>query len=348
MRWSRVRVEAITYELPEIRMGSAELEGRLAPLYQRLRLPAGQVERLTGVRERRFWPPGPSMGACAARAARKALDSAGVDASDIGVIIYAGVCRENLEPATACVVAAELGIGGETVVLDHVNACLGVLNGMVTVANMIELGQVRAGLVVSTESAREIADTTVERILREGTLDTWRQCLPSLTGGSGSVAVLLTAADFSDDGHVLEGGVALAAPEHHRLARWGSREGLLGQSTWVMETDAPGILEHGVELGLRSWHRFLETMAWSAGDVDRAIMHQVGSAHQRAILQALSLPLDCTFSTVETLGNVGSAALAVTAAIAGEEGCLQRGDRVGFLGIGTGLNVIMLGLQWSR
>ena len=65
------------------------------------------------------------------------------------MLIYAGVCREQFEPATACAVAADLGISPDAAVYDLSNACLGVLNGIVDVANRIELGQCRAGLVVS-------------------------------------------------------------------------------------------------------------------------------------------------------------------------------------------------------
>ena len=346
MRWSRVCIEAIHYVLPDERVASADLESRLAPLYKRYRLSMGQIEQLTGVRERRFWPQHASLSAGAAAAGRLALQSSGVAPSDIGVLIYGGVCRENLEPATACAVAERLGIGGEAVVMDHANACLGVLNGIVSVANMIELGQVRAGLVVSAESAREIGETTIARMLKEGSLETWKNCLASLTGGSGATAVLLTDREISYSQRQLLGGVAFAAPEHHRIARWGPASGLLGETSWVMETDGVAVLGNGVELGQRTWKRFLREMNWQADDVDKVICHQVGSAHQKAILQALSIPAEREFATYETLGNIGTVSLPLTAAQADEAGFLASGDKVGFLGIGTGLNCIFLGMEW--
>lgn len=346
MKWSRVCVEAIAVELPDERVTSSELEGRLAPLYQRYHLGMGQLESLTGVRERRFWPPDPCMAEHAATAGRKALDEAGVAPEDIGAVIYGGVCRDNLEPATACGVADRLGIRGDALILDVANACLGVLTGMVTVANMIELGQIKAGLVVSAESAREIADDTVERMLTEGTLDTWSRCLASLTGGSGAIAVVLTAADFSFTGRQLLGGAALAAPEHHRIARWGPKRGLLGQTSWVMETDAPAVLEHGVVLGKRTFDTFLKNLGWRSSDVERAICHQVGKGHQETILSTLGIPPEREYATYPTLGNMGTVALPATAAFAAQDGFIGPGDRVGLLGIGTGLNCLMLGVQW--
>jgi len=346
MRWERVCVEAIAYELPEERVSTEELEGQLRPLYEALRIPPGQLATMTGIRERRWWPTGPCLADHAARAGRRALEEAGVASEDLGAVIYAGVCRDDLEPATACRVADTLGVRGDALVMDHSNACLGVLNGMVTVANMIELGQIRAGLVVSCETAREIAGDAIARMIADPTVTTWSKCIASLTGGSGAIAVVLTDRDFSFTGRRLLGGAVRAAPEHHRIARWGAREGIAGQTGWIMDTDAAGVLTHGVELGKRTWAAFLNELGWEVDDVDRAVMHQVGEVHQRTILDALGIDPAREFSTFADLGNIGTVSLPITAARAAEDGFIVDGDRVGLLGIGTGLNCLMLGIQW--
>lgn len=346
MRWDRVCVEAIGVHLPEERVSTAALEGRLAEVYRKWGLGPGQLEALTGIRERRWWPEQPSLSGAAVQAARNALDEAGMDASELGAVVWGGVSRENLEPATACPVAHALGAPSEAMVFDVANACLGVLNGMTQVADMIQLGRIRSGLVVAAETAREIADDTIDRILGDPTHATFRKCLASLTGGSGAVAVLLTDSRESMTGRRLVGGAARSAPEHHQIARWGPKEGLLGRSGWVMETDAAAVLTHGVELGKRCWDAFLPAVGWSRGDVDKVICHQVGSGHQEAVLPALGIDPARDFTTYETLGNMGPVALPATASFADRAGFLSAGDRVAFLGIGTGLNCMMLGLQW--
>ncbi len=346
MRWERVCIEAIGVALPEQRVSTRALEARLAPVYARWGLGIGQLEALTGIRERRWWDPDPSLSGCAAAAARDALSQAGVGAEELGALFYTGVNRENLEPATACPTAEALGLPGAALILDVSNACLGVLNGMALVANMIELGQIRAGLVVAAESAREIADDTIARILADPSPDTFRLTAASLTGGSGAVAVLLVDSRDSLTGRRLVGGAAIAAPQHHRIARWGPATGLLGQTPWVMETDAAAVLTHGVALGGRTWEAFLATVGWSATDVDKVICHQVGKGHRDAVLSALGIDPGKDFCTYETLGNMGPVALPVTAGIADQQGFLQAGDRVGLLGIGTGLNCMMLGVLW--
>ncbi len=346
MRWSRVYLEAIGYELPPNVVTSAALEDRLAPLYQSLRIQPGQLEALTGIRERRIWNPGTKMSEGALRAAKKALELSGISARDLGAVIFGGVCRDNLEPATACAVAAGLGVRGGAIVQDVSNACLGVLSGMIAVANLIELGQARAGIVVSCESSREITDIMIERLLETRSMEVFKTSLATLTGGSGAVAVVLADEDLARSRHRLRGGVVHAAPEHHGICRWGPDTGVPPSAPMVMETDAPAVLQHGVALGRETWAAFLEEISWTRDQVEKVICHQVTTGHRAAILNAFQVPLDRDFSTVEHLGNMGTVSLPITLAIGAERGFVNAGDRTGLLGIGSGLNCLMLGIEW--
>ncbi|KAF0221765.1 MAG: 3-oxoacyl-acyl-carrier-protein synthase [Geobacteraceae bacterium] len=346
MKYGKVHIESIGYELAPVVITSAELETRLEPLYRALRFAPGQLQALTGIRERRWWEPGYPLSRGAIAAGKKAL-SVGIDPRDIGVLIYAGVCREQFEPATACRVAAGLGIGGNAAIFDLSNACLGVLNGILEVANRIELGQVRAGLVVSCESAREINDIMIARMLEERNMEHFAASLATLTGGSGAVAVLLTDGSHSPSARRrLLGGMTQAAPEHHGLCLWGVTQNGKGEFSQTMSTDAVNVMNYGVELGRRTWAAFLPEVGWRADDVDRVVCHQVGSAHQSAILKTLGIPPDKDFTTYEFLGNMGTVSLPLTAALAEEREVLLPGDRVGLLGIGSGLNCLMLGVEW--
>jgi 3-oxoacyl-[acyl-carrier-protein] synthase III len=347
MNYSNVFIDAIGYELAPVVVTSTELEARLRPVYDKLRIAPGQLEALTGIVERRWWEPDYPLSSGAIAAGRKVLERAGIGGEEIGCLIYAGVCREAFEPATACRVAAGLGIGGAAAVFDLSNACLGVLNGMLEVANRIELGQIRAGLVVSCESAREIVDISIKSLLAAGTMDNFASSLATLTGGSGAVAVLLTDGSFSrEKQHRLLGAVTQAAPEHFGLCRWGVMPDKAGALTQYMTTDAVAVMKHGVELGARTWHAFLAEMGWSGADVDRVICHQVGSGHQASILSTLGILPEKDFTTYEYLGNIGTVSLPLTAALAAEREVLLPGDRVGFLGIGSGLNCLMMGIAW--
>lgn len=385
MKYNRVHLEAIGYELPPVVVSTAELESRLAPVYKALGMSPGQLELLTGISERRWWEPGYPLSKGAAAAARKALASADMSASEIDVLIYAGVCRENFEPATACAVAHELNINPNAAIFDLSNACLGVLNGIVEVANKIELGQAQAGLVVSAETSREINENVIDRMVQTKSVELFRESIATLTGGSGAVAVLVVSEELSrEKRRKLLGGATQNAPQYHTLCRWGLQsllptavgtvERVLGQNAAglmqkgvdnatglmqkgvnlgmrhvmvpFMETHAGEVLKYGVELGNRTWQKFLTKMSWRSDYLDKVICHQVGAGHRDAVLKSLGVPLEKDFSTFEYLGNIGTVSLPITAAIAEEREFLRPGDRVGFLGIGSGLNCLMLGLEW--
>ena len=399
MRYSRVHMESIGYQLAPVVVTTDELEQRLSPLYDVLHIAPGQLEALTGIAERRWWEEGHLLSDGAANAARRAMQQSNVEPRDIEALVYTGVCRENFEPATACAVAAQLDISTDANVYDTSNPCLGVLNGIIDIANRIELKQIRAGMVVSCESSREIVNIVIERMLKDKSMDTFTQSLATLTGGSGAVAVLLTDGSFDNPHtHRLRGAVTKAAPEHHRLCRWGitltpvalgelmfSPDKLLNAIDQVMEpdalpsamrelmtheklppallnimpseklpaaltqfmsTDSVAVLKHGAKLGVRTWGAFLTKMGWARDQVDKVICHQVGEGHRATILNALGIDPSKDFSTFRHLGNIGTVSVPLTAAIAHQRQFLKPGDRVSFLGIGSGLNCLMLGWEW--
>ena len=348
MRFSRVSLLTIGYELAPVVVSSRQLESRLGPLYERLGLQEGYLASLTGIKERRWWPKQYSLSERAAVAATRALAQAGLEPDELGAVIYGGVCRENHEPATACAVAERLGVTGAVCVQDISNACLGALSGILAIANMIELGQIRAGVVVAAESAREINDAMIEDMLDDPTMDRFRLGMATLTGGSGAVAIVLVDNTYYTQrrAHRLRGATILAEPAHHRLCRWGADTRVPSRRSEVMETDAVSVLKAGVPLGARTWQAFFSQMEWARQDVSKVISHQVGQANREQILRALDIPDTRDFSTYPFLGNTGSVAVPITAAIAAERGFLQTGDNVAFLGIGSGLSCLMLGWEW--
>ncbi len=399
MKYSRVHMESIGYELPPVVVTSDDLENRLMPMYDVLNIASGQLEALTGISERRWWEENHVLSEGAASAAHKALEQSNITAKDIEALIYTGVCRENFEPATACAVAAQLGISNDANIYDISNACLGVLNGIIDIANRIELKQIRAGMVVSCETSREIVDIMIERMLNDRCMEMFSSSLATLTGGSGAAAVLLSDGSFDNkQTHRLLGGVNQSAPEHHRLCRWGitlspvalgelmfSPDKLLAAIDQIMHpeilpsaikevmtnnklppalagimpseklpaalsefmsTDSVAVLKHGARLGVKTWGSFLTKMGWARDQVDKVICHQVGQGHRDTILKELGISPEKDFSTYQYLGNIGTVSVPLTAAIADQRQFLKKGDRVGFLGIGSGLNCLMLGWEW--
>jgi 3-oxoacyl-[acyl-carrier-protein] synthase-3 len=113
-----------------------------------------------------------------------------------------------------------------------------------------------------------------------------------------------------------------------------------------MNTDSESLLAQGVSAATGCFGGFLGALGWRRDEIGKTICHQVGRAHRKALFAALELDTRGDFSTLEYLGNTGSAALPITAAIAAQRGHLQEDDHVAFLGIGSGINVVMLGFDW--
>jgi len=350
MKYTKVFIDSIGYELAPHVVTSDEIEEKLKPFYQGVGFAPGQLEVLTGIRERRYWDVEHTLADGSARAGKKAIESSGISPADIESLVFCGVGRDGFEPATACAVAHSLNISSSAHVYDVSNACLGVITGMVQVANEIELGNIKAGLVVSCETARQIVDSTINEINHAQSIDFFKRTIATMTGGSGAVAVLLTDGSLGDrkiQRHAVKGGVVKHSNQFHSLCRWTFEEpGMPTDSKVVMRTDAHGVLEHGLALARDTYELFKNELELPEDKPDKFICHQVGSTHQQMFHQAINIDREKDFSTYPFLGNMGTVSLPVTAALADERGFLEKGDYVGFLGIGSGLNCLMMGIEW--
>jgi 3-oxoacyl-[acyl-carrier-protein] synthase-3 len=347
--YKNVCIEALGYELPGDVVSSLSLEHRLAPVYDRLRLHPGRLEMMTGIRERRFWENGTPPSETSAVAAEKAIVKSGIDKKDIGCLLHTSLSRDFLEPATAFLVHDSLGLPSEATIFDISNACLGFVNGMVTLANMIELGQVKAGIVVASESSRHITNVTIEEILKDPGIsrENIKPSLASLTLGSGAVAAVLTHSSLSQSGHQVVGGTIRSASQHNGLCRINTDTFFFEENSRpTMSTDSEGILRNGLELAADTWRALKKELRWHNADVDKVFCHQVTAVHQQMLFETLRLDSSKGFSSVEYLGNIGPVSLPITLAIALDNNQLNAGDRVAMLGIGSGLSCIMLGVKW--
>lgn len=348
MRYKHVCIESLAYALPPHVITSNDIEQQLAPVYERLGLPFGRLELMTGIRERRFFDRGTKPGQVSATTAKKALDSSGIKAEEIGLLVHGSVCRDQLEPATASSVHHDVGLPKTAAILDVSNACLGLLNGMLVLANMIELGQIRAGIVVGTETGRDLVEGTIDSLLKNPnvTRQSIKLDFASLTIGSGSAAIVLCHRDLSRTGHRLLGGVCLTDTSHHELCA-GGVETVTADGRPRMQTDSEALLHAGIELAGATWDCLKTELGWSVRDVDKTFTHQVGKAHRKLLLDRLGLSSEIDFPTVDVLGNTGAVALPTAFALGVERGHVSPGDRVALLGIGSGLSSIMLGVEWS-
>jgi 3-oxoacyl-[acyl-carrier-protein] synthase-3 len=344
MRFENVCIESIATVFPEEAWSSAMIEERLRPLYERLRLPFGRLELMTGIRERRFWPEGTRPSEASAAAGKAVLARSAIPASEIGLFVHSAVCRDMLEPATASFAHRLIGLPETAQIFDVSNACLGFLNSMTVAAAMIESGQIRAALVVSGENGRPLVEQTL-RSLVELPLDrnAIKPYFANLTIGSGAVgAVLCHRSLVTGRAHRLIGGVARAATRFNELCQGDTH----GAEALLMQTDSEQLLLAGVQVARETWEDFTASTGWSRDTLTRSICHQVGSAHRKKLYEMLELDLARDYSSFERFGNVGSVSLPSTLSLAVEAGAVRDGDKVALLGIGSGINCMMLALEW--
>ncbi len=349
MRYQHVCLESFGCSLPEEVLSSEEIEFRLAPLYQRLRLPEGRLELISGIRERRLWPRGMRPSEQSIVSGQRAIAAAGIDPRRIGALVHGSVCRDYLEPATACRVHHHLGLSDRCQTYDVSNACLGLLSGLVQIANLIELGQIEAGLVVGTEDSRHLLESTIAALNADTTLtrESLKLAIASLTIGSASAAILLTHKSLSKTQNRLNAAAIRSHSQHYHLCE-GGMQTAEGNSALLMQTDSEKLLAAGLAIGKATYLDFIAESGWSSDDIQRSICHQLGGTHRKLMLESLELSPERDFCTFPWLGNTGSVALPITMALAVERGFIQSQDHVAMLGIGSGLNCVMLAVDWQR
>ena len=338
MNFTNVSIASIAHIDAPVTVTSADLCAPLARTMARLGLREDLLATASGVLERRWWEPGVQPSQAATWAAEKALVQAGIARDRIGVLINTSVCRDYIEPSTACLVHANLGLAPHCQNFDLGNACLAFLNGMDVAGHMIERGQIDFALVVDGEGSRFVQEATVARLAQDDTTEAdFREQFATLTLGSGAAAMVLGRRDLVPDGHRLLGGVNRAATQHRLLCR--------GQVD-KMVTEAKTLLFAGLELAGQTWAQAQQELGWRAADLDECILHQVSGTHTTSLCRTLGLDMAKVLTIYAQFGNIGPASVPIVLAKAAAAGRIRPGGRVALMGIGSGLNCAMAEVVW--
>lgn len=338
MKFKNVAIQSLATVDPPIRVSSEHIEKQLRSTFNRLDIRDNLLEAVSGISARRFWEEGTMPSDAATLAAQRALDESGIDRGRIGVIINTSVCRDYLEPSTACIVHGNLGLADHCLNFDVGNACLAFLNGMDIAARMIERSEVDYALIVDGESSRPITEATIERMQSPDIeADQFRAEFASLTLGSGAVAMLMARKELAPHGHTYLGSVSRSATEFNKLCQ--------GQMD-RMVTDTRILLSEGLKLATKTFHAAKIALGWVVSELDQFVIHQVSKVHTDSLVKLLGLDPDKVHAIYPEMGNVGPASVPIVLAKAVELGKIRRGDRVALLGIGSGLNCSMAEIIW--
>ncbi|MGD9021536.1 MAG: 3-oxoacyl-ACP synthase III [Lysobacterales bacterium] len=338
MQFKNVVIQSLAAIDAPIKLTSAQIAERLRPAMERLGIRSDILEGTSGIEARRLWDHDTQPSDAATLAAEKAIGEAGIDRDLIGVLINTSVCRDYLEPSTACLVHGNLNLHERCLNFDIGNACLAFLNGMDVAARMIERGEVEYALIVDAESSGPITEATINRLLEPGVGEQqFRAEFASLTLGSGAAAMVMCRRELAPRGHSYLGSVTRAATQFNKLC--------YGQMD-RMVTDTKTLLTEGLKLATKTFAAAREKLGWVVEELDQFIIHQVSKAHTDSLMKLLGLDPQKIFRIYPELGNIGPASVPIALAKAVAGGKINKGDRVALLGIGSGLNCSMAEIVW--
>lgn len=338
MLFQHVAIAGLAHVDAPRRLTSDEINARLKPTLDRLKIKVDVLQDIAGVHARRLWDGEVQASDAATLAGVKALADAGIEPNRVGLLVNTSVSRDFLEPSTASIVSGNLGLGDECQNFDVANACLAFLNGMDIASRMIERGEIDYALVVDGETANLAYDKTMERLLSpDVTEEQFRNELATLTLGCGAAAMVLARAELVPGAPRYRGGVTRAATEWNALCR-----GNLDR----MVTDTRMLLIEGMKLAQKTFNAAKVALGWVVEEMDEFVIHQVSKAHTAAFIKAFGIDPKKVMTIFGEHGNIGPASVPIVLSKLREMGRLKKGDRVALLGIGSGLNCSMAEVVW--
>src|SRR5579884_3113396 len=301
-------VLSVATELPEGRLTSAELAGRLG-------ISEDWILSRTGIRERRQAAAGERLADYAARAGAKALRAAGVEARELDLVLVATMTQDELTPNTAPLVAHALG-ATRAGAIDVGAACTAFLSGLSLGAAQIECGRAERVLLVGADFITRITDYDDKR------------SAPLFADGAG--AVVLGAAGDAGISMGRIGPIVLGADGSHGqtiVASHGDRK---------LRMDGPEVFRHAVarmrEVTLQSVAR----AGLELGDIDLFVYHQANARITRALGERLGLAPERVVDCIGSLGNSSAATLPLALSEAVRDGRLRPGARILLAAFGAG------------
>jgi 3-oxoacyl-[acyl-carrier-protein] synthase-3 len=297
------------------------------------------LERLTGIRERRISVGDEDSYSLATAAAVDCLDKAQCSADSIDVVISCSITKfrdgltQWVEPTMSGAVAQAIGATG-AMTFDVSNACAGMLTGVTVVDNWIRHGTIRRALVVSGEYISQLGRNAARHIRTIMSKE-----LASLTLGDAGAALLLERAPAESAGIGLAGFTTIA--DYSRLCLAYPKGDEPGAR---MFTDARGIHRAAMSNTPVLLQEVLATAGISIHDIDHVITHQTSARAIRKGMAKVSevfgdSPQHDAVITVDHYGNTASTTHTVALVEELEAGHIKPGDTVALIALASGLEI---------
>ncbi len=311
--------------LPERVVTNAELAAKLDTSDE-------WILQRTGIRQRHIAASGEYTSDLATRAARHALQSAGVKPDEIDLIVLATSTPDNTFPATAAKVQARLGVTNGAA-FDVQAVCTGFIYALAVADNFLRAGQSKTALVIGAETFSRILD--------------WQDRATCVLFGDGAGAMVLRG--VASNGSTAERGV-LSTHLHCEGAYYDLLYVDGGPSTTgtagFLRMEGREVFRHAVRRLAEVVDEALAANGLSERDIDWLVPHQANRRIIDAMAKKLALPPDKVVLTIDRHANTSAASVPLALAEAAEDGRIRPGQLVLAEAMGGGLTWGAALLRW--
>jgi 3-oxoacyl-[acyl-carrier-protein] synthase III len=286
------------------------------------------IRSRTGIRSRHIAADGELTSDLALPAAQKALQSAGVAAGDIDMIIVATTTPDMIFPSTACILQSRLGIAG-CPAFDLQAVCSGFVYALGTADLFIRAGQAKKVLVVGAEVYSRILD--------------WNDRGTCVLFGDGAGAVVLAA---SNTPGILATRLHADGSYKEHLSVPG---GVCGGKVWgrpFVHMNGGSVFRFAVRVFEEVAHEVLDQTGLKVSDLDWFVPHQANIRIMEATARKLGLPVEKVIATVDHHGNTSAASIPLALDEAVRDGRIHSGQTLLLEGVGGGFTWGAVLLRW--
>lgn len=329
----RPYISDIGIYLPEKIISSLELE-RIINKRGKL-LSEGSLEKLFGVRERRYAEASVQVSDMGAQAAHGIVERYG--ANEIDCLIFASACSDLIEPATANIVHAKLGL--QCPAFDIKNACNSFVTALQVACSFIDSGTYKKILITSGEKlSNSIRFQPTEVELKKG--------LASLSFGDAGSAVLVQASP---------NGCGMYFQKFRTVGKhWSLCTILGGGSMFPFDIDKNYFEGKTSELayvfaseGCEFIQACLSEVDWTFEEIDYIFTHQVSSRSFEILATALGVSVDKIIQINENFGNTASVSIPLSLHLADQAGKLKHGNKIAIIGLAAGISISIQLMVWK-
>ncbi|MFS2317719.1 beta-ketoacyl-ACP synthase III [Maricaulis sp. D1M11] len=281
------------------------------------------IRERTGIRQRHLAAEGETTSDLAERAARRALDQAGLTPDDVDLIIVATTTPDFTFPSVASMIQGRLGIT-RGAAFDVQAVCTGFIYALTTADNFLARGQAKCALVIGAETMSRILD--------------WTDRTTCVLFGDGAGAMVLTAEPPADEGIEDRGVLATYLRSDGRYKDLLHVDGGPSSTGTVGHLRMAGnqVFRHAVTNIAES----MSTLATQAGvdiaDINWFVPHQANQRILEGVARKLSIPTEKVISTVADHGNTSAASVPLAFDRAMQDGRIKSGDLVLMEALGGG------------